>query len=108
MWRIYLLSRCRSARRQTGRHHLVPGRWQSPGGSAHRMYGSLTPAGVLRSPSPRACAEFHKRGQDLNLYSVANTALPFSLTLSAGLLLWKQGRKANVILQSFYKTFQNC
>lgn len=61
---FYLLSRCRSARRQTGRHRLVPGRWRSQGGSARLTYGSPKPACGRCSPSPPACRDT-QREQEL-------------------------------------------
>lgn len=80
---IYLLFHCRSVRHQTGHHHLVPGRWQSQGGSAHLMYGSPKPACERCSLSPQAC-RVPQHGHHFNIHTVAKNALPFSLTLGQG------------------------
>lgn len=80
-WFIYLLSRCRSARHQTGRHHSVPGRWRSQGGSAHLTYGSPKPACERHSPSPLACRG-PRNGQDFNLYHRSLTGGPRSRSRS--------------------------
>lgn len=78
----HLLSRCHSVRRQTGHHRLVPGRWQSQGGSAHLTYGSLKPACERCSPFPLACRD-PQQGHDFNATLSSKDILTFHVNTRA-------------------------